>query len=99
MKKIDSWAVAAAILLRSEYNMHYVKLAEAAVETGLTTLAEKGENPAQTLGSILRTKKMNGRAVFEAQGDGWYGLSDGEFVRSLSEVQEATRRLQESSSD
>ena len=99
MKKIHSWTVAAAILLRDECCMHYEELAKEVIDTGLTTLGEKRTTPAQTLGSILRKKEINGREVFVEQGDGSYGLCDREFVQSLPLVQEATQRLQKLSSD
>ena len=100
-KKIHSWAVAAAILLKDDDFMHYEEFAKEVIDTGLTTLGLKGGTPWQTLGVTLRTTTKKGRAVFVEQGDapGVYGLSDPEFVRSLPDVQEATRRLRELSSD
>ncbi len=97
--KLNSWAVAAAILLKSEHCKHFEELAQEVMRTKLTVLGEKSPTPAQTLGSILRREERQGHKVFEKQGDGYYGLADRQFAQSLRDVQEAILRLEGLSSD
>ncbi|MHC4063610.1 MAG: hypothetical protein ACYSUQ_07355 [Planctomycetota bacterium] len=93
MAKFDAWVVAAAILCRNLYNMHYSDIAKAVMDTELSTLGEKGRTPAQSMGVILRKAVYHDKPVFEEQGDGHYGLCDKKWTLQLNPVQEVIRRL------
>ena len=87
MKVFDSWAVAAAILLGDNEDIHYADIADLVVGTGLTTLGLKGDTPpSQTIGSIMRTTEVRGERVFVRQCPGYYKLRDKEITRSYPEV-------------
>ena len=96
MKKHDTWAVAAAIMLR-DGNMcqHYVTLADEVRRSELTTLGEKGETPSQSMGVILRTTKIDGEPVFASAGEGLYDLAAPERIKHYGEVQAAQQSMEE----
>ena len=76
MAHFSSWAVAAAILVEEDRQLHYTTLTKRILATGVTALGQDGETPDQTLGVVLRTKETNGRRVFQGMGGGYYCLVD-----------------------
>jgi hypothetical protein len=66
-KRLDSWEVAAAILL-VEGEMHIDRLTERVVDCGISTLGLRGHTPRQSLCPQL-TKRPE---VFRRQGRGYY---------------------------
>lgn len=85
MKKCDSWAVAVVYLLEEvEVRAHYTDITKYILETDLTTLGEKGKDPEQTIGSMLRKKYE----IFDGgYGDGKYSLLDEDSIRTHKDVQ------------
>ena len=91
MKKCDIWIAAVVCLLeRNNAPAHYDKdIKKFVLESNLTTLAEKGLTPGQTVRSILGSKEVNGHAVFCPENIGYYSLWFPEEIRQVCEVQEA----------
>jgi hypothetical protein len=89
MKKLQSWAVAAAILLRRGSSMHFTTISNEIEKSELTSLGLKGDTPDQTIGAVLR-KHID---IFTAEGDGYYGITNENTVRSDRFVQMALEGL------
>lgn len=98
MQAMDTWAVAAAILIpraKRYLGLHYCKVAERVIETGLTKLGTHGSAPSQTIGVILRTKTVHGRGVFRSMRyRGCYMVDDVEFAEQLPEVRLAVEQIE-----
>ena len=94
-KKLDSWAVAAAILLGEYEELHYTIIASDIQESGLTTLGEKGSTPGDTVRSQMTTRKVDGQPVFESPGEGDFHLTDPEWARRLPKVRRALKAYRE----
>jgi hypothetical protein len=97
MEKFDSWAVAAALLARDGVDapLHYTTLAYRVCNTGLTTLGEKGDNPEQTMGAVMRKWP----AVFSRCNHamrGYYRLTDREAALRDPNIQNALAALERS---
>jgi len=73
-----AWAVAAAILLIEDRELHYKELAQRVVTSGLSNLGIDGSDPSQTLGAEIRRKKD----IFSHKlyGNGTYKLNDKKYI-------------------
>lgn len=92
--KFDAWKVAAAIMYSEDDSQsgktnlyHYKYLTNEIRKTNLSTLGDKGKDPAQTLNVTLRDKKINGKAVFCKHEDGDWEINDLNLVRDNLEIQ------------
>jgi superfamily II DNA helicase RecQ len=88
MKKSEPWIVAAAFLMQSvKGKEHYTNITNYILATELTDLAEKGVGTSQKVNEILRTKVVDGRAIFESEGNGYYSLNDGDAIQKNEDIQ------------
>jgi hypothetical protein len=93
-KVFDIWIVAAAVLLRDGGSMHFQCITDAVRKSGLTKLGNKGDTSGQTMGSILREQKAEGKSVFgKAKKRGYYQLANTDFVKEMHKVQEVLALL------
>lgn len=97
MRKCESWAVAAVYLMDCTGGVeHYRKITRHICATNLTTLGEKGRSASQTVGTMLRTKKVDGKDVFVLKGNGYYSLSDKDRIKDHDDIRYVFQRLDES---
>ena len=96
MKKCEPWAVAAVYLMQSgNEKKHYTNIVNYILETEATKLIEKSTATSQAVNEILKTKVVNGRAIFKSEGDGYYSLEDEGAVRKNEDVQNAIQCLKD----
>ena len=82
MKKCEPWAVAAVYLMQSgNEKKHYTNIVNYILKTEATELIEKGMVTSQTVNEILKTKVVEGRAIFKSEGNGYYSLEDEGAIR------------------
>ena len=55
---VDAWVLAVIYLLDNN-STHYKDITDYIMSTGLTVLGKKGSTPSQTVGAILRAKKLS----------------------------------------
>ena len=92
MKKYDVAVVAAAILIQEGDLLHYRTITRCVLASGLTTLGEKGDSPAQTVGAILR-KAHKGVDLFARLGPGDYTIANEDDARKFPQVEEVLNLL------
>ena len=85
MKVCETWAVAAVYLMK-EKSAHYDDITSHILGTNLTRLGEKGGTPSQTVGSVLRQKRISLDNVFYSKGNGFYSLADEDSIKDCDEV-------------
>lgn len=96
MKKCEPWTVAAVYLMQSASGIeNYTNIVSYIIETELTPLVEKNVRTSHIVNEILNQKVVNGRAVFNANGNGYYSLNDEEAILNNEDVQDAIRCLKE----
>jgi hypothetical protein len=93
MKRYDAWIIAVIYLLEHK-KAHYQTITKYIIDTGLTTLGEKGDTPAQTIGSMLRKKKIYGHKIFYLEGRGVYSLKNKDLVIKAPEVQSVLKLVE-----
>ena len=92
MERFAAWVVAAAILLKSHGDIHYIRLAERVVETRLTGLGNTGADPPKTLRAEMGKHSEvfmhgNGR-------DGYYDLLDPAKAESDPKIARALKAIE-----
>ena len=94
MKKCEPWAIAAVYLMESSNEKeHYTKIVNYIFETQLTDLVEKSVAASHTINKILDEKVIDGRAVFQSYGNGYFSLVDKDAMRSSKAVQDVIQCL------
>jgi uncharacterized phage infection (PIP) family protein YhgE len=100
MKKCQPWAVAAVYLMQSVSGKeHYTKIVDYIFETDLTELAEKGVKTSHTITERLNQKVIDGRAVFDNNGNGYYSLNDEDTARNYEEIQGVVQCLKDNNQE
>ena len=96
MKKCEPWAVAAVYLMQSgNEKKHYTNIVNYILKTEATELIEKGIVTSQTVNEILKTKVVEGRAIFKSEGNGYYSLEDEGAIRKNESIQSAIQYLKD----
>jgi len=96
MKKCKPWAVAAVYLMQTvEDGEHYTKIVDYIFETGLTELIEKSAKVSHLVTEMLNQKVIDGRAIFNNNGNGYYALNDEAAARREEDVLDVIECLQE----
>lgn len=107
---VEAWVLAIVYLLdRQEMeekyfaSEHYQVITDYILGTGLTLLGKKGTTPSQTIGAMLRAKKLpspddatRNINVFDSRGGGYYSLNvalEKVYLEQLPEVIEARKIL------
>ena len=90
----SAWAIAAALILSEGRPMHCNEITEAVQSMPYAKFGRKGD-PYQSMGSILRVKRIDDSLVFcmVDKGSGIYDLVDREWVSQLPDVVWALRRM------
>lgn len=94
MKKCEPWAVAAVYLMQSASGKeHYTKIVNYILETELTELIEQDVATSHTVTQMLNQKVVNGRAVFNNDGNGYYSLNNEGVMRKNEDIQGVIQSL------
>lgn len=94
MEKCKPWAVAAVYLMQSAGGReHYTDIVNYLLDTELTELTEKGVATSRTITQKLNQTVINGRAIFNTDGNGYYSLSNPAAIRNNEEIQGVVQSL------
>lgn len=96
MDKCEPWTVAAIYLMQSANGKeHYTDIVNYILKTELTELTEKGVGTSRTVTEMLNQKVINGRAIFNTDGNGYYSLNDENEALNNEDIQGAIQSLKE----
>lgn len=94
MKKYEPWAVAAVYLMQSASGKeHYTDIVNYILNTELTELTEKGVATSRTVTQKLNQTVINGRAIFNTDGNGYYLLNGKGVIRENEDIQGVIQSL------
>ena len=94
MKKYEPWAIAAIYLMQSVNGKeHYTNIVNYILETELTDLTEKSAANSRAVNEILNQKVVDGHAIFQSDGNGYYSLTDKDVTRKIKEIQDVIQYL------
>lgn len=96
MKKYEPWIVAAAYLMqKANGRAHYTSIVDYILDTELTELTERNVATSQIVNDTLKQKVINGRAVFQSQGNGYYSLDNKDALVKNEEIQGVVQSLKD----
>ena len=74
-------------------SQHYTNIVNYILETELTDLTEKSAANSRAVNEILNQKVVDGHAIFQSDGNGYYSLTDRDVTRKIKEIQDVIQYL------